>query len=373
MEKTTYQILRKNISNVELVGLTSQSWYDSTHTEIAWSSSVYDGPSQYDVVYNITGSIPTGSYIWTGTTWTLIPESSAYLTYNLPIFLESKVDELGVMVGFDGDIEQVEQLCNFSYTQTGSTIQIYNTDDPTVLRKIVEQTFTIDWGDGNTDNLPVNYGIIGVPLPTITHTYSIPSGYTITIYLSSPWTNQKLERKVLIPQDLVVLNPFGTFTGLTIPAYGNLTGQTQDYLNDYDYMPGYTGFTAFTYIALGQSRISELKKYGEDVYSGVTGGTDTIGIYSAYTIDGLYYKDYSDGYTMITGNTSGYTKEDVINTVITRNEHFLGFVDEPTIYSDVFIERGKQSVMERNLRLGEIENIGEFNIYGNGYFTVKKQ
>ena len=31
---------------------------------------------------------------------------------NLPIFLESTVDEMGVMVSFDGGVEQVEQLCN---------------------------------------------------------------------------------------------------------------------------------------------------------------------------------------------------------------------------------------------------------------------
>jgi hypothetical protein len=29
--------------------------------------------------------------------------------------------------------------------------------------------------------------------------------------------------------------------------------------------------------------------------------------------------------------------------------------------------------MEMNLRLGEIENMGELSVYGNGYFKVKKQ
>jgi hypothetical protein len=76
---------------------------------------------------------------------------------------------------------------------------------------------------------------------------------------------------------------------------------------------------------------------------------------------------------MITGNTSTFTKEDVINQMITRNEHFIGFIDDPTIYSDIFVERGKQGVMEKNLRLGEIDNMGEMNIYGNGYFKVRKQ
>jgi hypothetical protein len=59
--------------------------------------------------------------------------------------------------------------------------------------------------------------------------------------------------------------------------------------------------------------------------------------------------------------------------VLTRNEHFIGFIDEPTIFSDIFVERGKQGVLEKTLRLSEIDNVGELNIYGNGYFNIKKQ
>jgi hypothetical protein len=29
--------------------------------------------------------------------------------------------------------------------------------------------------------------------------------------------------------------------------------------------------------------------------------------------------------------------------------------------------------MENNLRLGEIDNMSELDVYGNGYFNVKKQ
>ena len=85
------------------------------------------------------------------------------------------------------------------------------------------------------------------------------------------------------------------------------------------------------------------------------------------------YYDRSDGYTEISGHTSGFTKTEVINKMLTRNEHFLGFVEQPTVYSDVFVERGKQGVMENNLRLGEIDNMGELNVYGNKFFTIKKQ
>jgi len=74
----------------------------------------------------------------------------------------------------------------------------------------------------------------------------------------------------------------------------------------------------------------------------------------------------------VTGNTTQFATEYVINNMLTRNEHFLGFMEQPRVYSDVFVERGKQGVMEMNLRLGEIDNMGELEIYGNGFFDVKK-
>jgi hypothetical protein len=293
------------------------------------------------------------------------------LTYNIPLYLDDSVDEMGIMVGFDGEITQVEEFCNFSYTQTASTVQVYNTVFVEKFRYIKEATFTINWGDGTSNNLPIHVNNL---LTTATKTYPTPlsgySSYTITIKLDSPWTKQELKKIVKIPQNLTVVNPLGTFSGFTIPYTTSLG--SQDYLNDLDYTNN-TGHTIFKYVAIGGSRIDELKLYGSNLYSGVTVGTDTVGIFSAYTIDNLVYKDYSDGYTMITGNTTGYTKEEVFNKILTRNEHFLGFIDEPTIYSDIFIERGKLSVMENNLRLTEIDNTGELEIYGNGFFNVIKQ
>jgi hypothetical protein len=306
-------------------------------------------------------------------------------SYNLPIFLESSVDEMGVMVGFDGDIEQMEQLVNFSYTQTGSTIQVYSTVNPDKLRKIVEQTYTINWGDGLTSGLTVNSGVVGQSFPSLSHTYTTSSGYTISITLDAPWTKQKLSKQITVPKNTTITNPLGSFTGTTVPAYSNLTGQTQNYINDLD-ITNNTGYTTtgFTYMAVGGSRLDELKKYGSTGYTQtLTSGSSTEGVdWTGYTFTytgnttgttTLQYRDYEDGYTMITGSTTGFTKEEVFNKILTRNEHFLGFIDEPTIYSDLFVERGKQGVMEINLRLGEIDNVGELDIYGNGYFNVRKQ
>jgi hypothetical protein len=374
LEKNVYQILLNKIPETVLVSETSQNWYDSSNQLFPWSGSLYYGPNINDVYYNTGGTLSSGYYKWDGVKWTNISKENSYLSYNIPLYLESYADELGVMVGFDGDIEQIEQLVNFSYTQSENTVNIYNTVNPDKLRVIVEQVFTIKWGDGQTSQIEVNSGILNTNLPVVSHTYTQNASYTITLTLNSPWSNQKVSKIIQVPANTEVQNVFGTFTGITVPAYSNLTGQTQNYLNDLEYTNN-TGYTTsgFTYLAIGKSQISTLKLYGTNTYSGVTYGTDSIGNYSAYTINGLYYKDYPDGYTMITGTTVGFTKEEVFNKLITRNEHFLGFVDEPIIYSDIFVQRGKQNVMENNLRLCEVDNIGELSVYQNEFFVIKKQ
>lgn len=320
-----------------------------------------------------------GKYFqWNGSSWELYSGSLGY-DYNLPLFLECDAKELGVMVSFDGYMEQVDQLCNFSYTQTGHTIQLYNTVNPDKLRKIVEQTYTINWGDGNSSGFTVNSGIVGTALPTISHTYTGTTGYTISVTLDSPWTKQRVVKEistkdVFTGHTSYTGHTFGTFSGFTIP-YTEEVGSI-DYLNDYDYTnnTGYTT-TGFTYMSIGKSRVNELKKYGTNTFTQTltSGSADDGSIWTGYTIDDLYYRDFVDGYTMITGTTSGSTREEVFNNVITRNEHFLGFIDDPTVYSDIFVERGKQGVMENNLRLGEMDSVAELEVYGNGFFNIKKQ
>ena len=166
---------------------------------------------------------------------------------------------------------------------------------------------------------------------------------------------------------------------------GNTTTVSQQYLYDYEYNVS-TGNTIFSYVGIGSSRLSELKQYGntgytQDLQFGSKTDNDETIYYTGYTFTHtigdstttLQYYDRSDGYTEIMGNTSGFTQEEVINYMLSREEHFLGFVEQPRVYSDIFVNRGKQGVLENNLRLGEIDNIGELSIYGNKYFNIKKQ
>jgi hypothetical protein len=388
MNKLEYTILKRQIPDVHLHSVTGSYWYDNQNNLIPWSADPGFLPTGYTpysgyVVNNVTGSLPTGSYMWNGSSWTGLT-GSLNLSYTLPIYLEADADEMGVMSSFDGNVEQVEQLINFTYKQSGSVVTVYNTVNPNKLRKIVDQTYTINWGDGFTSGLTVNSGVLYSNFPTSSHTYptvtgSMTGSYTLTLSLDSPWNKDKITKNITISTGVTISNVLGTCTGFTLPGNIYYTGsQYQNYLNDLDYTNN-TGNTIFKYAAIGGSKIGELKKYGETTVSSslyVT-GTYSGSLYTGYTLSSednkLFYMDFSDGYTMITGTTSGFTKEEVYNKVITRNEHFLGFIDDPTVYSDIFVERGRQGVMEVNLRLGEIDNMNELDIYGNGFFKVKKQ
>jgi gamma-glutamylcyclotransferase (GGCT)/AIG2-like uncharacterized protein YtfP len=286
-------------------------------------------------------------------------------TYDLPIFLNSDVDELGVMVGFDGDIEQLEQLCNFTYTANNLVLTVYNTASTTRLKKVVDAEFEINWGD-NTANTT-----IGI-LEAKTHTYTTSGKTTVSITMVSPWGTFTTNKDIYLPLKQSDPTDLGSIT-FTIPY--SETNYTQNYQNEYDYdTTNFTGTTVF--FALGKSRIIEKQIYGSG-YTGTTTGTTTISgesyQYTGYTLDNLNYLDLSDGTTYISGNTENFVDETEFVKKLTRNEHYLGFINEPMIYSDIFVERGKMGVSEFNLRLSEIDNLGELEIYGNGFFNVKKQ
>lgn len=380
MKKLKYEILRKNILSVSLISLTSKNWKDEKNNIIPWTGTTYIGPAVSDVIYNTNETPPLvkGYYRWNGTTWVLTTKQNAYDDYNLPIYLEAKADELGLMIGFDGDIEQSEQLCNFVYSaNTGNTLTVYNSASNIKLKRIVDATFTINWGDGSAAQS------IGI-LSGLTKSYSSSGVKTVSIKMVAPWKTETVTKRIKLPLTTNTPTSLATFTysGSTLP-YFNVpadnylqSGRTQNYNNNYDYSGNsFTGTT--TFLALGQSRKIEKKLYGGTTYSGVTGTTIAIEgtTYNCdkYEIDGLTYLDLSDGTTYITGNTTTFLSEAQFTKKLTRNEHYLGFVSEPVVYSDIFVERGKMGVSEFNLRLGEIDNLGELDIYGNGFFLVKKQ
>lgn len=104
-------------------------------------------------------------------------------------------------------------------------------------------------------------------------------------------------------------------------------------------------------------------------------------------IYGTRYMDYSgrtrtvinDGVETTIGLTKfafigeGFNDSNLTLSAITKSEYLFGIIYPPEVKSDVFIDRGITSVMDKHLRLSEVKNLNELTRYGNGYYTINKQ
>lgn len=274
---------------------------------------------------------------------------------DIVIMLNNDFDALGSFCSFDGDILSDKNNVDLQYTGyiNNNNITIFLKGEQIVIDNLIE--INIDWGDGSTTTLN--------SLGTIIHNYSFSGDYIINCHLILNYGELLLNKKIKLP---VEPSDF-TFNSIVLNNGIHMT-----YDDTFELTTSQGGLN-FKFVGIGHSRLDELKKYGTDEYIGTTTGTYPTGItWVRYQLDGLTYEDTSDGITTITGFTGDFPDESYKDMMITRNEHFLGFVDGPIIQSDVFIDRGKQSVVEQNLRLCEIDNMGELTVYGNGFFKIKK-
>mgnify|MGYP001202975186 CR=1 FL=1 len=83
----------------------------------------------------------------------------------------------------------------------------------------------------------------------------------------------------------------------------------------------------------------------------------------------IYSLDFpEEGTNFLDGSLVELCREPLVKEEVLMN------VCQPTeIQSEVFIERGKQSVFETNQRLGEVRTIGGLLIYGYGFYNIKEQ
>ena len=101
---------------------------------------------------------------------------------------------------------------------------------------------------------------------------------------------------------------------------------------------------------------------------------------------GLYFEDFKktriveiDGVsktipiTTVRYISEGSNETNTSLSAITKEEYLFGKVFRPEVQNDVFIDRGKNSVLDKHLRLSEIRNIKGLERYGNGFYKLDKQ
>jgi hypothetical protein len=331
-------------------------------------------------VYTSMTSVLSGGTYNTGTT-----QYDSLLTgLTIPILLTENVNDIGYYSIFDGMVLQQDTMLNFIFTGSNNTCCFYNTSDIEFKKYLDFSNYFVDWGDGTFDVLNTT---------SMCHTYQMPGDYVITLTGVNPWGTNKIRKPVYVPFTGVTIdNPNGiaTFT----PAGGNwsATSFSYDYIFSGDSSCNPTTDDLFlfnnssTYPILitgyTQSSLRDLKQYGSTPYKpgvSVTGNTGAIGVYSgisstelytAYTINNIDYYDYPDGTTLFVVTSSGLTSDMVVCQPIVKNELLLGIIDDAEVQSNIFIERGKNSALERIERLGEVDNIGDLEKYGYKFFNV---
>ena len=239
-----------------------------------------------------------------------------------------------------------------------------------------------DWGDGS----PID----SLTSTTINHNYINTGNFTITLSGSNPWGVTVIQKPVTIPYQLAnVPNPSGNI--VFTPQQGSWanTPLSYNYIYDLDsdisvqYQQS-SNWTTVPFIISGYttSRSLDLKRYGPNPYTvgyvfsknnQVFGQINTMTPdFTGYTINNIDYYDLSNGKTFYVVNSSGITANDIVASAITKNEYLLDFVMAPEVQSDVFIERGKYTAFEQLQRLGEVDNIGDMERYGYGFFKINK-
>lgn len=316
--------------------------------------------------------------------------SSILTGLTIPVLLTETTVDVGYYSVFDGAVTQKEVLSNFLFSATTSlpnTVYFYNTSDVDFKKYLEFSTYKLDWGDGS----PIQN--VTTQSPNFqSHVYTQDGQFTITLSGASPWGYNVIKKTVTVPYtNLNINNPNGEAFFLMRGGEWSATPISYDYIYHQDEScdkSQSTNTSPFIVSGYTESSLNDLQVYGKkgDLFGGkfklgvqVTGTTGVVGtvygefndgLYTAYTINNIDYYDYSDGTTIFITTTNSLTNDDLTCSGITKNEVLLNVIEDVEIQSNVFIERGKQSALERIERLGEVDNIGDVEKYGYGFFNI---
>jgi hypothetical protein len=143
----------------------------------------------------------------------------------------------------------------------------------------------------------------------------------------------------------------------------------------------YRDYTNTTYFGVSKIKsVAEPKVYVFDTIDDVDLGT-------VNQIYGLRYLDYTGRTRTITYNNrrfidnvtefsyigQGLNMTNMSLSALTKEEYLFGIIFPAEVKSDVFIDRGLNSVMDKHLKFSEISTLDRLANYGNGFYRLNKQ
>lgn len=354
-----------------------------------------------DYVYRISpeviqGDIFTVNYsgnsvgVYSGMTQVLSggPGGTSLLTgLTIPIMITETALDCGYYSPFDGALLQKDVVTNFIFSSTtGSpyTYYVYNTSDE--FKKFLElSTYTVDWGDGS----PINNFNQLTPA-SISHQYpTVVSAYTITLSQKNPWGTNTVKKQIVTPYtNAVILNKEGTAFFTPNTGSWSATPISYDFIfsgdaenNVQDQVTRAYITVPYTVSGVTTSRIQELAQYGPQKFivgAPVIKNNEVFGVinnisplYTGYTIQNVDYYDYVDDGTIFFVKSSGLTENELTAEPFYKNPALQKAVGDAEIVTNLYVERGKNSAYEYIQRLGEVDNVGDLENYGYGFFNVE--
>lgn len=111
-----------------------------------------------------------------------------------------------------------------------------------------------------------------------------------------------------------------------------------------------------------------------DINIGTTGQTTGI-LYTDNPDDGVPIPIELDGDVTTTNvhyQAEGWNVTNTSNDPQIQEEYLLGIISQPEVESDVFIDRTTFSVLDKHLRLSEVESLEHLTRYGNGFYYINR-
>lgn len=272
-------------------------------------------------------------------------------------------------------------------TATTFNINVFITQDGDDMGIGTEMPF-IAKGDNttlpnNTSKL-VDYDKLVLKLVSSGYTFSFMGGATTNVLESGAYPNTRYPNKVLSQY----FKDGGPITGLTEDRLDNVTS----YIKTNKYKPGFdiskssdidykgipynngtrvlknVSLNPITYIVDGDTSVNPSDP-NPIIKRGVhyTTFNDTV-----RTVSGTEFGTYAIPYTEMRYSSEGFNKTNIHLSATTKEEYLYGITSEPTVFSDLFIERGRATVVQSHMQLGEIKNMSDLINYGNGFYKIQR-
>tara|TARA_R110002050_G_scaffold79261_1_gene169303 strand:- start:19403 stop:20257 length:855 start_codon:yes stop_codon:yes gene_type:complete len=135
----------------------------------------------------------------------------------------------------------------------------------------------------------------------------------------------------------------------------------------------------------GVSRVISNNNLNPIIYTEDVDSSDpTIGLETQST--GILFKTFNDTLRSVNNDYGEFTIPltqmyyhaqgfNITNSSLSasiKEEYLLGVTSTPEVESDVFIDRGRTTILQSHLQLSEITNMGELINYGNGSYKIIK-